>query len=243
MIQTGRPLLFNLDLYFSLIDQYVAADEVERALWLLNNPPAYFRANPPKRLIETRDALHKATWTPVQYKSIYDTVEITEESTKTHWPLRAQLLEKEIKALNEQSITPNICEYAPGSMWLSKGLEHKGLSFTYEYMSLDGVSRPDKPEPKVNIFCAFEIIEHLSNELELYQNALKFGYSFDVVMVSTPLYTFGEGLSYVDGWRNRPLGHLRAYTRDELHAKVSQMFINYAWTCAVDDTIVLMGKR
>lgn len=239
----GEPYFFDINAYLYAVSMMINADEVERALWMLDNPPAYYRDNPPKELIDMKERLHKQLWTPIQYRGIYESIkETTPQDTENHWPLRAQILEKEVKELNQAGIEPNIMELAPGAAWLPQGLIHKYCYFTYEMLSLDPdrsfFAKPDNP--KVNIFCAFEIIEHLSNEFEIYQNYLKFGRNADIVMISTPLYTYGGGM---DDWPNRELGHLRTYTPSELHAVIAKMFIGYNWSYSIDDTIVLTGRK
>lgn len=242
---SGRPLFFDINIYLSVVEMMINADEIERALWMLDNPPAFYRekANRPARLKEIKDKLNKATWTPVQYKGIYKDVEITAAHTEAHWPLRARLLEEEIKRLNDMRISPTLMELAPGGKWLEAGLRHKACGFNYECMSLDGSTLEPDVKTVFNIFIAFELIEHLSNENEIYQNYLKFNRHADIVMLSTPLYTWRGGMP---NWEQRELGHLRTYTPDEFHDKASQMFEGYSWDAKIGDandgTIVLTGK-
>ncbi len=236
MSDIGRPRYFSLDTYLAAIDGMINADEVERALWMVDNPPAYYRANPPAALTEMRNRLHRQLWTPVQYKGIYDGAHIDVENQA--WPLRAQKLGEVIA---DAGGIPHVMELAPGGGWITAGLKHRGLSFTYESLSLDvgGVNELPIPGERV-IFCAFEIIEHLSNEWEIYQNYLKFNRPADTVMLSTPLYTYAGGM---DGWQTRELGHLRTYTPIEFHSIAARMFTGFDWECLTDDTILLTGRR
>lgn len=241
-MKLGQPVPFVMDVYLATAGMVANSDELEFAKEMLKRVPAFYRDHPTLNLIKMRDDLDKQTWTAAQYKGIYDGTQITEEHTAAYWPLRARLVEEQVKLLNDKGVKPNIMEYAPGSLWLAYGLRHKGLSFTYEHISLDHVKddfeRPVNPE--FNIFCAFEIIEHLSDETDIYKNYLKFNKRADLVFISTPLYTFAGGM---DDWENRPLGHLRTYTPKELVRVVSEMFHGYEWGVAHDNTIVLMGKR
>lgn len=238
----GEPLFFDVDVYLSACEMLIQSDEVERAFLMLDNMPAFYRDNPPERAIEIRNSLHRQLFTPVQYKGIYKGLEITPADTEKHWPLRARVTEAIVKELNAKGVTPNIMELAGGSLWLPQGLVHKHLQFTYEHLSLDDVehffAKPDKPS--VNIFCAFELIEHLTNEWEIYQNYLKFNREADIILISTPLYTYAGGMF---DWRNNPLGHLRTYTPGELHLILVKMFKGYEWVCHTDDTIVFEGKK
>lgn len=232
----GRPRFFDVDVYLSAVEGMINADEVERAIWMLDNMPAYYRQYPPKRAQEIRESLHRKLWTPIQYKGIY-----SGEVDFSLWPLRAQKLEALIKGFNEKDQVPHVMELAPGGGWMEAGLNDKGCKFSYESLDLDkGHLRCDQLPQGPNIFVAFEIIEHLSNEWEIYQNYLKFGKEAQVVILSTPLFTYAGGM---DDWRNRDLGHLRTYTPFELHAISSKMFQGFDWECSTDDTIVLMGKR
>ncbi len=241
----GKPTYFSLDTYLAAIDGMINADEVERALWMIDNPPAYYRANPPAALTEMREQLHRRLWTPVQYKGIYDGAHIDVENQA--WPLRAAKLEEWVRGHNEAERCPHIMELAPGGGWIMRGLEHRGLGFTYQWLGLDHYAlAADNPEtaPPVDgapvIFCAFEIIEHLSNEWEIYQNYLKLNRPADTVMLSTPLYTYAGGM---DGWQTRELGHLRTYSPVEFHAIAARMFQGFDWECLTDDTILLTGRR
>lgn len=237
----GRPLFFDVDTYLSAVEQMIMSDEVERALKMLDNLPAFYRANPPARALEIRESLNRALFTPIQYKGIYDGVEITPQDTERHWPLRAQAVEQLVRELNHPGAKPNIMELAGGSLFLPQGLVHKHLQFTYEHLSLDNIEHKfEKPSgEQINIFVAFELIEHLSDEWEIWRNYLKFGKRADYVFISTPLYTFGGG---IPNWREQKLGHLRTYTPEELHSICSRMFTGYSWTCKTDDTIVLEGR-
>ena len=239
MNRLGRPRFFDIDIYLSAVEGMINADEVERALWMLDNVPAYFRQNPTPRLSEIRKSLHRQLFTPVQYKGIYDGAAIDVENQ--HWPMRAVKLEELIREYNNQGQRPHLMELAPGGGWMRAGLEHKKCAFTYEWLGLDygtgGVDPAIPGEPV--IFCAFEIIEHLSNEWEIYQNYLKFGKPADVVMLSTPLFTYAGGM---DDWRNRPLGHLRTYSPIEFHTVVAKMFQGLERQCFTDDTILLVGR-
>jgi hypothetical protein len=231
---TGYPQFFSLDNYYTLVKQYVSADEVERALWLLDNPPAYFRDNPPKELLELKERLHRALWTPAQYRGIYEGV-----SDSSHWPHRAEVLCEVFQQWREEGW--HLMEIAPGSHWLRDGLKKRNFDFTYEYIGLDRSEFCESSEFNAQIFVAFEIIEHLANPWEIYQNYLKFGKTADTVVISTPLYTYAGGMHPDD--LNRPMGHLRAYTPRELHKCVSEMFQGYEWTCHLADTITLVGNK
>jgi hypothetical protein len=160
------------------------------------------------------------------------------------WPLRACVVERWVREKNEAGEFPFIMELAPGGFWLAEGLRHRECDFSYKSIGLDpgdwkgAASQGEAGQP--TLFCAFEIIEHLANEQEIYQNYLKFNREADVVMLSTPLYTCA---GVAKDWRGAALGHLRTYTVGEFHEVASRMFQGREWSCVTDDTIVLMGVK
>ncbi len=236
----GKPRFFDPDIYLKAVDGMINADEVLTALRMLDTMPAYYRDNPYPPAVRMRERLHRQLFTPIQYKGLYKNIEITKEDTATHWPLRARLLEDEVKKLNGYDKTPLIMELAPGSMWLREGLKHKNRDFNYQHLSLDDEYLECPAQIDNVIFCAFELIEHLHCEDEIYQNYLKFDRPADIVMFSTPLYTYAGGM---DNWQDRQLGHLRTYTPGELHKAVAKNFQGFEWSIAIDDTIVLTGRK
>ena len=235
----GKPKYFNVDGYLDAVEGMINADEVERAFLMLDNLPAYYRDHVPLRAREIRESLHRQLFTPVQYKDIYGEFDV--DVTLKNLPGRAKVLRSMVAELNEKGLAPHIMEYAPGNFWLPIVLRRLALSFGYEHVGLEPApagltSQAAGPV----IFCAFEIIEHLSNEFELYQNYLRFNRAADVVLLSTPFYTCAGG---EDNWRTRDLGHLRAYTPREFLTKAHQMFEGFEWQVVTDVTMILVGKR
>ncbi len=242
----GKPNFFSLDRYLDTVSDMINADEVERALNMLDNLPAYYRDNIPERAKQMRLQLHKQLFTPVQYKEIYTPGCL--DNMGGYWPARAQILENVIRDIYKSGAQAHVMEYAPGSFWLPYLLQQKALPFSYEHIGLDplpkGLAFPSLQDGKEseNVFVAFEIIEHLSNEWEIYQNYLKLNRCADHVLVSTPLYTYAGGM---DNWQTRQLGHLRTYTPAELVKSVANMFIGLEWKVytAEDGTIIAYGRR
>lgn len=238
MNEQGKPIYFNTDQFLHVVEQMINADEVERALWMLDNMPGYYRDNPPARALEIRDRLHKQFYTAVQYASeVGDGV--TPEAVLRAWPLRGEMLAMTIKRLNEVGAVPNVMEFADGTGWLATGLRAKGLRFTHESLSLKGEYLNDS-KPQASIFVAFEVIEHLADPWDIYRNYLKFDRQADLVFLSTPLYTINGGES---NWQNRPLGHLRTYTPGEFQNVAERMFRGFKFEIVADDTMVAIGNR
>jgi hypothetical protein len=240
----GKPLYFDPDIFCSTVEMLIKSDEVERAFSMLRHmAPAYYRDNPTKRMIEIRESLHKAMFTPNDYAHADgEGADVDVEALAQIFPPRAQLLAARVKALNDEGKRPNLMEIAPGTFWLPYALKARALDFTYEYQSLRPRDLPfTKPGPTdlgPNIFVAFEIIEHLHNEAEIYQAYLKFKKRADFIYLSTPLYTYGGGLPE---WRENALGHLRTYTPQELGKFAMDMFSGYKWSAHLSETITLEG--
>lgn len=240
----GKPNYFDIDKYLDCVEGMITADEVERALWMLANPPAWYRDNEPERLKEIRQSLHEALFTPSQYSAAdNDTDNCDPALLAEYFPARAQQLWDLISALNLQDVRPNIMELGPGSFWLPYSLASRGCRFSYEYQSLGGPgykSEPPTPDAP-NILVSFELIEHLHNEMEIYQAYLKFKKKAQYIFISTPAYTWGGGMR---DWRGKQLGHLRTFTPKEFSNTVMKMFGDgYDWKCMLSDTICMEGKR
>lgn len=242
MNEIGKPLHFDVDVYLDAVEMMIASDEVERAFHMLDNMPAYYRDNQPDRAVEIRSSLHKQLFTPTQYKDADDECEKIDPDKFNYWPGRASVVASILEHIKDSGKAANIMEIGPGSFWLPFVLRKAEFSFTYEYQSLTKRELPfEKPKgDEVNIFIAFELIEHLSNELEIYQSYLKFKKTADYVLLSTPLYTCG---AVNKNWREHSLGHLRTYTPHELLEKANKMFIGYNWKMFLDNTIVLIGEK
>lgn len=235
MNNLGKPNFFDIDKYLDCVEGMILADEVERAFCMISNPPAWYRDNEPERLKEIRQSLHQAMFTPVEYAQADREI----DGPGTAWPDRAEILNE---LANKIKGTFHIMELGPGSHWLSHGLMSRGHKFTYESRSLNAIMRAPVDGPGPNIFVAYELIEHLQNENELFQGYLKFGKKAQFICISTPLYTFSGGMNQ---WRGQALGHLRAYTPKEFSRVVTSMFEGYDWKqyLNADCTQVLVGER
>lgn len=236
--EIGKPPHFSVDAWLDVVEQYIASDEVELALRLLDSAPAYYRDHLPERALEIRESLNKALFTPVQYAGVYGGLKVDEQEALLGWSHRYEALEREVRKCER----PHIMELAPGAYIVPAGLRSKGLTASYEHISLD------HPKPEFTmvlrgtqkIFVAFELIEHLADPWEIYRNYLRFNREADVVMLSTPLYTHA---SVAREWRGKQLGHLRTYSPASFHAIASEMFRGREWTAETSDVIVLCGRK
>ena len=243
----GKPQYFCPDVFASVVESLICSDEVERALHMLEKcAPAWYRQYPTPRMLEIKESLHRQLFTPSQYAMAdRDAHNLDVNTIAQYWPGRAQVLGNKIRDLNEQGVRPNIMEIGPGSFWLPYSLRLKKLDFTYEYQSLTQWEMSPLPFDKptkadgVNVFVGYELIEHLSNEWEIYQAYLKFNKKAEYVFLSTPLFTHS---AVSPNWRENALGHLRAYCPSEFLDVAKGMFTGRNWEMYSDDTIVLCGK-
>lgn len=240
-MMTGRPSFFDVDRYLDCVEAMITCDEVERAFLLLDNMPAYYRDNVPERAREIRQSLHEALFTPAQYAAADRLGENEDISQlKEYFPPRTQILADIMREVD----APHLMEIGPGAFWLPHSLLNQGLKFSYEYQSLGGPGfKSEVATGTTNIFVAFELIEHLHMEAEIYQAYLKFKKKAQFVLLSTPLYTFAGGMRV---WRGHALGHLRAYTPDEFLKAARGMFTGFEFSklykCE-DGTMVIVGTR
>lgn len=240
-LKQGEIKDFNVKAFLDVANELVRADEVERALLVLDNLPAFYRDHPLREVLELKNEILSRVATPAVYMENPSDIHIDfEDRNGTSKSLRAQLLQIEIAWLNEQNLTPHLIDYGPGEYWLPILLKNKGFKFTYFPIHLSDkaflaglpyfkdryLKVPEKNQPV--IFIAGEIIEHLSNESDIKTEMLRsFGLA-DVVHVSTPRYT--NNFLCTD-WRKDKgeLGHLRAYTPNEFVISVVKMFPEYHW--------------
>lgn len=221
------------------VESLVRLDEVERALLVLDNVPAYYRDHCPENLAKLRaDILASLCTTHAYMTAELDPnidVEIADKWVKH--TLRGMLIAEEVKRYNANGITPNIVDMGPGEYNLPIGLDRMGLEFTYQAVGVDArLSRlagdfiaklSGKPRGP-NVFVALEVIEHLPSPQDIVVEALRHcGSMPDRIHLSTPAYTFD--VSEKD-WR-KPCGlpHLRAYTPLEFGKVAQKLFPGYHW--------------
>lgn len=226
----GRPIYFSLPHFISTIEMLIASDEIQTALFLLDNPPAWYRDNYPKELKEIKSALWRQIMTPIDYANDADEANYDEFSSLTYietiasYP-RGKLTVDLVHAINNDGKSAHLYELSPGFFWLPQGLKQKGCKFTYEFKTMNQASAErnapkdiaTKPEDGAeHVFIAYEIIEHLWHPEDIYHEFERAGGSdrFRHVMLSTPVGCCGNGLP---DWRNRQLGHIRTYTCQEFY--------------------------
>lgn len=241
-----------------MVEQYITCDEVERAIWLLNNPPGWYRSNYPPQAKFLQDHLYKQFFTTLDYaENGTDVVGIFEntphslllENMKSE---RGSVISDAVEKLNEQGIEPFIFELGPGTYWVPQGLRAQGKKFKYFGPSLNPHLQQAAKENlkeywqehairnQKSIFICFEMIEHLVNPSEIYHHYIKSETNADTVLLSTPMYTFGGGMGE---WHKNPLGHLRTYTPDEFSRFAHTHWPQHKWSIQLGNVMCLRGER
>lgn len=247
----GKPHLFNMEIYIAAVEGMIRSDEVAMALYMLDNPPGYYRENPHPLIVETKRLLLRQLVTPVWYatqKAEYD-FQFSEGCFDYSYP-RAHGTLQEIEAMNKEGIEPTLVDLAPGNFWLPIGLVKRGAKFKYLPKSLNAVAveklkaaYPDiqiATEPCENtIFVAYEIIEHLWNTEEIHQHVIQLPVRPKTIMLSTPMYTFN---SPAERWDQADLGHLRTYTKKEFVEYAMKHWPDYSWALMPEHVMLLIGK-
>lgn len=250
----GRPSFFSLDTYLALIEQYIMADEVDTALYLLEHPPGWYRDNVPVEIVQLRDQLYRRFFTTLDYGKDGCTIEQVAsqpiEQLKAGASLeRGWLTLETVKSL----VHPWIFELGPGNYWIPLMLRAHDLTFSYFAPSLNAqmqrdaekelgwrwADRPLQPnQPK--IFICFEMIEHLPRPEEIYQHSVKAGGDFDVILLSTPKYCYGGGMP---NWHKNDLGHLRTYTPNEFTQFARKHWPLHDWAYYDGPVMMLKGVK
>ena len=252
----GKSAFFDLDTYCQVVEMFVNSDEIERALWMIDNPPGWFRENPPKKLTELRTLILKNTLTVKDYisdsKEIEDYEKLQDFVDANFIYPRFQILLETIREMNQKGQSPNLYELCPASFWLPRLLLQYKVNFQYRFetINLDAAKffqskhpevNPNFDETQPNIFICFETIEHLWRDSDVAHFYAKYGLDADIVMLSTPLNTLLGG--HPEGWRNRPLGHLRTYTKSDFLKFAVTHWPNRAWEQYPAQMQVLVGRK
>lgn len=264
---------FDPDLCQKYVEMLVRHDEVERALWVLDNIPAHFRVNTPTNLLQLKGEII-ANMATAHYYTVSDGDDVekfhakypeTQENLKGYCTelIRMRLVGEQVKVWNDAGIIPHIIDAGPGQYLLPKSLLANDLKFTYWDVGLNSTAKAqtrealksvldkDAAKTKSTIFVALEIIEHMPREEDLAVDALRLcGRWPEVVMLSTPYCSF-KPLREDEDWRKQPLEHLRAYTPNEFTAAAKRVFPFYVWNMfmpkeperPLSEPMSLVGRR
>lgn len=229
---------FKVQAFLDCAGELLRADETDRALWVLNNLPAYYRDHVPGLVVEMKNEIYKRISTPSRYAESQFEIDVIDfkNANDMGGSLRGLLIDKDVAWFNSQGLVPHIVDCGPGEFWLPITLKNNKRAFTYDPIALNQralkIVEPyikehlcSQIEGQPSIFVACEIIEHLWNEVDLKTDMMrKMGFA-DIAHFSTPRYTFDTDCK---DWKEKEIiGHLRAYTPTEFFTVVRSLFPEY----------------
>jgi len=231
---------FKLQPFLDAANELVRADEVKRAIWILDNLPGFYRDHPPEEVIQLKNEILQRIALPQHYQFGECTlVDKEEQFMMLKKILRSALLLETVIELNKINIEPQVVDYGPGDFWVPALLKRENCKFTYRPITVQlpaalyAKQKIDWEEPKdtdsFRLFFAGEIIEHLWEESDLKTTMLSAGSNLaDICQISTPRYSFD---TRDFEWRTHRelLGHMRTYTPDEFQNVVRKLFPEYEW--------------
>jgi hypothetical protein len=256
-------VLINFDekVLIEYLEMLIDADEVERALIVLDNVPGYYRDNPTPGMRLIREQIMGAMITPHAYMSSGLDANVRPDAAISVLKelLRGRLVLSEVR----RKFFPkpyHVVDVGPGEYWFPLALDQLGLDFTYVDIVMDqntqkvahplllhrrldtvpSVTRPPTETPC--LYLALEIIEHLPEPRDLAIEAVRWcGKWPERIHLSTPRYTF-DGAE--KDWR-KPCGlpHLRTYTPREFIAEVQRIFPTYHLELFEGQIMSIRGQR
>lgn len=257
MNDLGKPKYFDLSKHIEAIDQMIKADELQIALRMMDDVPGWYRDNYPPELAQMKAYLYRQTYDQAEYGTDDEEAECTREFGEAQWDNgymypRAQVVSELVGAYNKENKIPWIYDLGCSHGNLPLGLIKSAHTFTYlgrgmnwrieekvrAWVGSTWANQPTPIQPTI-LYCT-EVLEHMFNPHDLVHSAYKVGVDFDVVILSTPLYTLGGGLPE---WRNRRVGHVRTWTPKEFQDFSVKAFPKYNWTYHHSHSMVLVGKR
>ena len=225
------------------VESLVRHDELERALLVLDNVPAYYREHPLPELEDLKRDVLRAAWTTRLCVDATSDALLTPEQSLVcvKGLLRGVILDSEVERSNALGEVPHIVDLGPGPYQMAFGLLGAGRKFTYWDLGvnfdarhearakLGDVLRAEPPEGSKIIFLALEVIEHMHEPRDIAIEALRScGRYPDVVMMSTPYCTY-HPIPMDQDWRTWNIEHLRAYTPREFQEAAAKVFPGYNW--------------
>lgn len=263
--EIGLPKYWSLDAHVKAVEQMIRADEIQIALRMLDDVPAWYRKNRPPELEEIRKKLYENLYDAFDYGNDDEEAEFPEAEARAQWRNgycfpRAEIITALVKKLNKAGETPWIFDLGCSHGNLLYGLFSESVSFQYLGKSINwriaqrvseigqeipgegkGWRWKEKPDAnqKTILFCS-EVIEHMMNPMDAVQSAYKMGVRWDYILLSVPLGCLGGGL---ENWDTRRLGHVRGWTEQEFFDFANKHWPGYGWQLTVAPSMVLLGER
>jgi len=258
-MNVGQIPSFDERYFLGCAQILVDADEPERAIHLLTKGlPAYYRDNPTPSIKAYIQYIQMALMTGNAYADCKDDSIFCDDTERAKQilnnTLRGQLVVSSIQEYNSYEKTPHIVEMGPGEYWLPIGLKAEGLKFTYQDIAVNEFTK-DKSKSITRsvwngtaplIFCAQEVIEHLTNPHDLAIELMRttYGQGANEIHISTPLYTYDGSPKPITKLKRNGLPHLRAYTPNEFYSEAIKIFgASYKWELQVSQVMSLVGKK
>lgn len=254
----GRPIYWDLEIHKLAIEQMIRADEVQIAIQMLDQIPAWYRQNKPKELEELRQKLYRQLYDQFEYSNDPDergyTLESVREQIKSGYMFpRLDVIDKVIDELNQKMLSPWIFEISPSHGNLVVALSDKSRMFNFfgknmNHLATDRFKEWLKPaiwqeqplpgQPKMLV--CFEAIEHMHDPGDAVRAAGKMGYDWDYIFLSVPNGCLGGGLP---NWDSRRVGHIRGWNAHEFLEFAAKNWPGYQWELCYSISLVLTGKK
>ena len=254
----GRPYYFDPELFCDAIEHMIRADEIQIALTMLDNFPAWYRENPYPRAEEIRKTIWRQTYDAMEYAHDNEEAGHEKEFGEAQWTTpycypRNEVIEGLLGSLKESGAQrPWIFDLGASHGNLPLGLAKSGLKFDYLGLCLNHRIEQklrewckdfwrERPEPgQETILVCTEVIEHMFDPLSAVHSAYKLGVDFDHIILSIPLGCLFGGLP---DWSTRRLGHVRGWTKKEFIEFATKHWPGYSWQLNIHHSMVLRGDR
>lgn len=255
----GRPIHWDENLHARAIIQMIQADEIQEALRMLENPPAWYRENYPAEFTAIKNKLYQRLYSQIEYASDQEEVDMAQrhDVAVSQWNgeycfPRAQIITDAVKKANDNGMAPFIVDLGCSHGNLPLGLKAAGLRFNYLGLAMnqkvieslrtavgnDIWSDWPSEGQEAWLVCT-EVLEHCMDPHSLVIDAYKPGLHYAQMFWSVPYGCLGGGL---ENW-DRRLGHVRGWTRKEFSEFVDKHFPGYQQTLYMAHSMVLHGVK
>lgn len=256
----GRPYYFDVDHHAISVIKMIQSDEIQIALQMLDNVPAWYRENYPPELAAIKQKIYQQTYDQIEYATDQDEYDFAcnpkaaaDQWNTTYCYPRNEIINAVVEGYNKQGMAPWVLDVgcSHGNMpmgLLSQGsrIHYKGLAPNYRASQKlrenigDGFWREYPEVNQPTILVCTEVIEHCMNPHDVVHTAHKEGVLFDQIILSLPLGCLYGGLP---DWSTRRLGHVRGWTELEFKEFAAKSFPGYSWTHTRHHSQVLHGVK